>query len=602
MPLRNLLWKKVFVMTWVFLFAFPSFALCRKEHLVYFQNTAYELNIYKIYGKTPGKTLLLIGGIQGNEPGGFLSADLYADMSLERGNLIVVPRANFYSIITNQRGSNGDMNRKFTPEDASSSMEDKIVAILKKLISESDYLLNLHDGVGYYYPEHIDKWRNPTRFGQSIISDFSDYKVPGEKRVIELQKMAAMVIAEVNPQIQNELHKFHFMNTRTGEAKSPHKEQRKSATYYALTRHHIPAFGVETSKFLPNVDLKVRFHNLVINAFMRLFDIVPESPGMMLDPPELKYLVVSVNGNKPIVVKNNEPIDLSPGDAMTVTHIEANYERGLSLDILGIGELNDYRKSFTIMKDTSMIVRRDNDKFGEIPIRISKRGKEEAKKDEKGVKKDEPPPPQKSVTPSADLQYFVVELRGNRLLLGKGETLTLVKGEKVKVVDLLPSFPDGSGVKVNFKGFVADFQHNKGEDRGYEIDTAADLMERFSVDKKGDTYEVVAAQGENVLGRMFVKIITPKMEYLVLRVNDQKYLLLRAENKITLSLRDTICLEEVQTNLGTKSDLHLSINGRKLKPGESLLVQEICKGGGAPQAAVLEKGNLSLGKFYIAAN
>jgi predicted deacylase len=56
-----------------------------------------------IYGKEPGKTLKLIGGSQGNEPGGFLSAYLYADMSLLRGNLIVVPRANFYSILLNHR-------------------------------------------------------------------------------------------------------------------------------------------------------------------------------------------------------------------------------------------------------------------------------------------------------------------------------------------------------------------------------------------------------------------------------------------------------------------------------------------------------------------
>jgi hypothetical protein len=32
-------------------------------------------------------------------------------MSLKKGNLIVVPRANFYSIIMNDRGPNGDMNR-----------------------------------------------------------------------------------------------------------------------------------------------------------------------------------------------------------------------------------------------------------------------------------------------------------------------------------------------------------------------------------------------------------------------------------------------------------------------------------------------------------
>ena len=36
---------------------------------------------------------MLIGGIQGNEPGGFLSADLYADMSQFKDNLSVVPRA-----------------------------------------------------------------------------------------------------------------------------------------------------------------------------------------------------------------------------------------------------------------------------------------------------------------------------------------------------------------------------------------------------------------------------------------------------------------------------------------------------------------------------
>ena len=72
----------------------------RRENLVYFPNTPYELNVYKIYGKKPGKTLMLIGGIQGNEPGGFLSADLYADMSLLKGTLIVVPRVPFKRLMS----------------------------------------------------------------------------------------------------------------------------------------------------------------------------------------------------------------------------------------------------------------------------------------------------------------------------------------------------------------------------------------------------------------------------------------------------------------------------------------------------------------------
>ena len=42
----------------------PSPALSKKEHVVHFPNTAYELSIFKIYGKKPGPTLMLIGIIQ----------------------------------------------------------------------------------------------------------------------------------------------------------------------------------------------------------------------------------------------------------------------------------------------------------------------------------------------------------------------------------------------------------------------------------------------------------------------------------------------------------------------------------------------------------
>ena len=100
----------------------------RKEFILFFfEDSDHELHVYRIYGKSPGKTLLLIGGIQGDEPGGFLSADHYADISLVRGNLIVVPRANFKSIIFKRRQINEDMNRKFA-DDRQSNYEAKIVA------------------------------------------------------------------------------------------------------------------------------------------------------------------------------------------------------------------------------------------------------------------------------------------------------------------------------------------------------------------------------------------------------------------------------------------------------------------------------------------
>ncbi|HUU41060.1 MAG TPA: M14/M99 family metallopeptidase, partial [Desulfatiglandales bacterium] len=356
-----------------FLSPCSSHAQTRRENLVYFPNTAYELNIYKIYGKTPGKTLMLIGGIQGNEPGGLLSADLYADMSLSKGNLIVAPRANFYSILLNQRGYHGDMNRKFANKPEEESIDDKIVSILKGLIAESDYLLNLHDGSGYYYPEHISKWRNPEAFGQSIIADCEEYKVPDQNKALKLGEIARKVVEEINCEITDDLHKFHFNNTRTDEPGSIHREQLKSATYYALTKHHIPAFGIETSKFLPSIDLKVRYHNLAINSFMKLFDIVPEQPSLFLDTPELKYLVVAKNGQTPILIRDKQTLNVTAGDKINIAHVEANYERGLSVDILGYGSLNDFRKDFLIYGDTSVIIRKDNKVFSQIPIRVSEK-------------------------------------------------------------------------------------------------------------------------------------------------------------------------------------------------------------------------------------
>lgn len=563
---------------------FPSQALSKREHVIHFPNTAYELSIYKIRGKKPGPTLMLIGGIQGNEPGGFLSADLYADMSLEKGNLIVVPRANFYSIITNERAPNGDMNRKFAHEENEYSMEDKIVTILKKLIAESDYLLNLHDGAGYFHPTYIDKWRNPDRFGQCVIADYEEYRVPGKNKVLKLGEMARKICTQVNRQIKYDLYKFHFNNTRTDEPDSPHGEQKGSATYYALTRHHIPAFGVETSKFLPSVDLKVQFHNLVINAFMKHFGIIPESPGLNLDSPALKYLVVSVSGQRPVVLEATQILEMRAGDSINVMHIEANYERGLSIDILGYGGINDFRKDFAIFSDTSIVVRKDNEQFAEIPIRVSEKIPEE-----KG----------RHAIPG-NFDYFIIEAKGHRLLVANGESLDLVSGDALKIIDVLPRPPESSGIKVNFKGFVGDLTNNTGEDRGYVVNTGTDMIERFSLDGKGGAYEIIAGRGENILGRMVVNLVPPKMSYVVLMVNGNSHHLVKPNGKISFSRSDTVRLEKISTNLSTDEGIHLNINGYKLQPGEEKAVKDLFASvKSREQDGKVEKGSLQLGMIKL---
>jgi hypothetical protein len=572
----------LFVLIQLFILIFPMETQAKRENLVYFPNTAYELNVYKIYGKKPGKTLMLIGGIQGNEPGGFLSADLYADMSLMKGNLIVVPRANFYSILLNHRGPHGDMNRKFAANPKKMSMDDKIVSILKQLIAESDYLLNLHDGSGYYYPRYISRWRNPNQFGQSIIADCENYRIPGRDEVLRLGEMARKITVEINGEITNDLHKFRFNNTRTDEPKSIHREQLKSATYYALTKHHIPAFGVETSKFLPSIDLKVRYHNLAINAFMRLFGIIPEQPRLFLDPPELKYLVVSINGQIPIVIRDQQALSIMTGDTVNIAHVEANYERGLSVDVLGYGSLNDFREDISIHKDTKLLVRKDNKVFASIPIR--------ANRDRGAYTRN---------LPHTMVTHFIIEADGRKQLIKNGGTLEIIRGDSLKVIDILPeSLARQREVIVNFKGFVGNWKNNTGEDRGYFIDTARDLLERYSIHGKRKLYRIVVFHGKATLGKMFVSIAEPSFEYLIVKLNSQTYALKNGE-AIDASMDDYLTVEAVKGNVGWESKIQIRANGDFLRPGKAIMVREIA-GARIPTLKIdLTRGELFLGKVYL---
>jgi hypothetical protein len=402
---------------------------------------------------------------------------------------------------------------------------------------------------------------------------------------LKLGEMARKIIQEVNPRINNDLHKFHFMNTRTGEEDSPHREQRGSATYYALTKHNIPAFGVETSKFLPSVDLKVLHHNMIINAFMKQFGIIPESPGLNLDAPVLKYLVVTINGRTPIVVESNQTLELQAGDMISVTHIESNYERGLSLDIVGYGGVNDLRKDYAIFRDTSILVRKDNQQVAEIPIRITEKGAGEESRTTSGTKR---------------IDYFVIEAKGHRLLLANGETLHLVRGDELKIIDVFPRVPSSSGVKVNFKGFVGDPSNNTGEDRGFTINTGSDLMERFSLDGKGESYEIVVNQGETILGRGIVRLASPKVDFLVLRVNGQGHYILKPKSAISVSREDTICIEEIRTNLSSSDGISLKINGQTVLPGQEKTVKELYPAAKASDTQIkVEKGSLVLGMITL---
>ncbi len=593
MPIKPLKSLPHFVGLLLFLVIYtPSLnAAARREQLVHFQDTPYELNIYKIYGLQKGPTLMIIGGIQGNEPGGYLSADLYTDFAMKRGNLIVVPRANFYSILLFKRGANGDMNRKFGMK-LKEDYDSRIVAILKKLISESDFLLNLHDGWGFYAPKYINSSRNPSRYGQSIIADSSEYYSPALKKTLLLKNMAERVIGVINSQIENPKHHFNFMDTRTGETSSPYTEQRRSATYYALTQQGIPAFGVETSKNLPTTEMKVRHHNLAINAFMDIFGLEPEQPRISLIPPKLKYLVVSVNNQNPVIVGDKKTLHINHGDSIEVVHVEANYERGLSVDIKGLGTISDFRQRFKVTRPTVILTQKDHIKFGRVNIALRPK-KPARRKITPAASKS------KNVRPAA-VRFFILEIEGKRHVAANGEQVEAFDGDTVKIIDVItdgPSLQDD--FSVNFKGFVPKGRKNVGEDRGYLIDTAKDLLPRYRLSKTEKIYAINVERKSKVWARMTIRLNKPELNYVILRHNGGPRLSLLNGETLKVSPGDQIQVLDLKTNVSAGPAIELTVKGSvhfESQPGALLSFKT---GGQESVSLVVKRKGIVLGQISL---
>ncbi|MFT5447531.1 MAG: hypothetical protein ACI9DC_002706 [Gammaproteobacteria bacterium] len=244
-----------------------------------------EFSLHQIEGEQKGPVVLVIGGIQGDEPGGFNAASLLAThYRLHNGAVWVVPNLNFESIVQRSRGVHGDMNRKF-PAVPANDPDYARVERIKTIITDPkvSYVLNLHDGSGFYRPRHIDAKRSPKRWGQSIIIDQDAMSIAP---YAPLAALARRVSSRVNKAVIKPLHQVHVKNTKTRDG---NVEMAKTLTYFAINKGK-PAVGIEASKSLPT-HLRVYYHLHLIEAYLhelgvrfeRRFTLTPESVRRAVD-------------------------------------------------------------------------------------------------------------------------------------------------------------------------------------------------------------------------------------------------------------------------------------------------------------------------------
>ena len=179
----------------------PPFVLPAGEgRLLLMAGTIYETPLYVFGSGRPGKTALVLGGVHGNEPGGWLAAErAVQQLRPENGALLVVPRANRVAISLLERTTEalGDLNRSYPGFDDGRPME-RMAAEIVNAIREFrvDLVHDMHESWAFYK----DRTTNGTAFlGETVATN-------GEQGAT----LVRSVIERVNAAVLHEHEKFWF--------------------------------------------------------------------------------------------------------------------------------------------------------------------------------------------------------------------------------------------------------------------------------------------------------------------------------------------------------------------------------------------------------
>jgi hypothetical protein len=179
----------------------PFVVAAGEERRVLMGGTPQETSLY-IYGTgRPGPILMTLGGVHGNEPGGWQAAERVVEaVRPEVGALLVVPRANKLAVNLFERTTPelGDLNRSYPGSPDGLPMERMAYQIIETLREfHVNVLVDMHESWAFYK----DRPQNGTAFlGQTVATRPADAGV----------ELARVVVESVNTRIRAPHEEFFF--------------------------------------------------------------------------------------------------------------------------------------------------------------------------------------------------------------------------------------------------------------------------------------------------------------------------------------------------------------------------------------------------------
>jgi hypothetical protein len=131
--------------------------------------TDQETTVFVTSAEESGPTVMVVGGVHGNENGGYEAAGDVAEWDIERGTLVTIPKANAAAVEEDARVASGsvDLNRQFlTGEDPETELAHAIWDVVERY--EPAAVIDLHESVGIYDGDMVGG------VGQTIFSSWDE--------------------------------------------------------------------------------------------------------------------------------------------------------------------------------------------------------------------------------------------------------------------------------------------------------------------------------------------------------------------------------------------------------------------------------------------
>ncbi len=276
------------------------------------KGTEWETGFFVVDSGVSGATVMIVGGMHGNEPAGSRAAEQILHWPITRGKLVVVPRANVLGLAANARSIPGqpeetaNLNRNFPQveqgvEFKATPRGDLAAALWRFAFKvRPDWVIDLHEGYAFNR-SHQPPAGEKKSVGSSVIYE------GGEK----MDPLAEQLVAAADALVSDPEKRFSLL--------------RRGPVDTGLTRACINVMGAEaliletTYKDQP-MSLRTRQHRAMANVLLNHIGLIDEdcrdrlaAPG---SPDQLQVAIFDGAGTGPSRIKLCEVIEAAPDLAL----------------------------------------------------------------------------------------------------------------------------------------------------------------------------------------------------------------------------------------------------------------------------------------------